>query len=231
MFVRNLIVAAIILLLTACGSKQEDGFITVKVKEVEQVGTYTYLLVKGKGPEHWIAVPTMDAHPGESYQYQGGLVMEKFHSEELDRTFDKVLFLEGLYPAINRSEQGRQAKEGAEDFSYERMVTIEKSDVKVEAMEGAVTVSDIFSDPGSYEGKRIRVKGQVTKFNAAIMERNWVHIQDGTEFEGKFDLTATSSETFVVGTTVILEGILSLDHDFGYGYSYEVLLEEATAVE
>jgi len=62
------------------------------------------------------------------------------------------------------------------------------------------------------------------------MERNWVHIQDGTEFEGKFDLTATSSETFEVGTQVTLEGILTLDHDFGYGYTYDVLLEKATAV-
>ena len=66
------------------------------MREVEQVGSYTYLLVKEKGPEYWVAVPTMDATPGETYRYQGGLVMEKFFSEELDRTFDKVIFLEGL---------------------------------------------------------------------------------------------------------------------------------------
>ena len=51
----------------------------------------------------------------------------------------------------------------------------------------------------------------MTKYNAAIMERNWVHIQDGTEFEGKFDLTATSSESFEVGQVVSLEGILALN--------------------
>ncbi len=62
------------------------------------------------------------------------------------------------------------------------------------------------------------------------MELNWVHIQDGTEFEGKFDLTATSIESFEVGSTVILEGILALNKDFGYGYKYEILLEKATEV-
>ena len=62
------------------------------------------------------------------------------------------------------------------------------------------------------------------------MERNWVHLQDGTEFEGKFDLTVTSSEAFEVGQVVTLEGILALNRDFGYGYSYEILLEKATAV-
>jgi len=56
-----------------------------------------------------------------------------------------------------------------------------------------------------------------------------VHI--GTEFEGKYDLTVTSLERFVVGQVLTLEGILALNRDFGYGYSYEVLLEEATLVE
>jgi hypothetical protein len=103
--------------------------------------------------------------------------------------------------------------------------------VHVEKVEGAVTIAEIFADPGAYEGKSIRVKGEVTKYNPAIMERNWVHLQDGTEFDGKFDLTATSNESFEVGTVVILEGILALNLDFGYGYSYEILLESATAVQ
>jgi hypothetical protein len=75
------------------------------------------------------------------------------------------------------------------------------------------------------------VKGEITRFNAAIMERNWIHIQDGTEFEGQFDLAATSTETFEVGSTVVLEGVLAADLDFGYGYTYEILLENATAVD
>ena len=74
------------------------------------------------------------------------------------------------------------------------------------------------------------MKGEVTKFNPSIMDRNWIHLQDGTEFEGQFDLTATSLESFKVGSIVTLEGILALNQDFGYGYMYELLLEKATAV-
>ena len=54
---------------------------------------------------------------------------------------------------------------------------------------------------------------------------------DGTEFEGKFDLTATSGEAFSVGQQLTLEGVVAVDLDFGYGYTYEVLLEQAHVVE
>ena len=60
------------------------------------------------------------------------------------------------------------------------------------------------------------------------MSKNWIHLQDGTDFEGKFDLTITTSSTDVkVDDVVTLEGIVSINKDFGYGYFYEVLLEDA----
>jgi len=63
------------------------------------------------------------------------------------------------------------------------------------------------------------------------MKLNWAHIQDGTEYSGKFDLTLTSQESFEVGAIVTVEGVLALNKDFGYGYSYELLMEKAKAVE
>jgi len=220
-------------MMSSCTSNTTDGFTTVKVKEVEQVGSYTYLLVKAKGPEYWVAVPSMVARPGEIYKYQGGMLMQDFYSKELDRTFDKVVFLEAIFaenslPPTEMQEATQVATQGSTPGSQ---VTVEKSDTKIEAGEGTVSISGLFSDPKAYEGKTIRVKGEVTKFNPAIMERNWVHLQDGTEFEGKFDLTATSLESFEVGAIVTLEGILAVNRDFGYGYSYEILLEKATAVQ
>jgi hypothetical protein len=235
--VRNyLLIAGIILITAACGSNSTSDLITVKVIEVEQVEAYTYLLVKGKGPEYWVAVPSMDAGPGETYHYQGGLWMENFHSKELDRTFDKVLFIDAIFPEEPGKEQANlkmPASHGAMggDLSgVGNKKPIERSDVEIVTVEGTVSIGDLYADPKSYEGKSIKVAGEVTKYNPAIMELNWVHLQDGTEFDGKFDLTATSTEVFEVGSRVILEGILALDRDFGYGYTYEILLEEATAV-
>ena len=149
--------------------------------------------------------------------------MKDFYSKDLDRTFEEVLFVQGLEDGtpsgmdlVNGSSQGSQLK-------------IEKLDTSLEPEEGVVTVAELFANPGQYEGKVLRVKGEVAKFNSGIMNRNWIHLQDGTEYEGKYDLTVTSQESFEVGQQVTLEGVLALNMDFGYGYSYELLLEEATA--
>jgi len=223
---KKVVFAGLILLAVGCNSSSEsNGLTTVKVIEVEQVANYTYLLVKTKGPEYWIAVPTMVAEPGDTYQYQGGMLMEDFESKELNRTFDKVLFLEALY------SESAGAQQQIQEVTPGSQVSEEKSDVKVESVEGAVSIGELFSNPGSYEGKSIKIKGEVTKFNAAIMDRNWVHLQDGTEANGKFDLTATSAESFTVGSVVTVEGVVTLNQDFGYGYSYEILLENTTQVK
>lgn len=223
---KSLAIAGLILLLVGCNSNNSgSGLTTVKVLEVEQVANYTYLLVKAKGPEYWIAVPTMAANPGETYQYQGGMLMEDFESKELGRTFDKVLFLEAIYG------ESAGAQQHVQEVTPGSQVSAAKSNVKVESVEGTVSIGELFSNPGTYEGKSIKIRGEVTKFNEAIMDRNWVHLQDGTEGNGKFDLTATSSEAFMVGSVVTVEGIVTLNQDFGYGYSYEILLEKTTEVK
>ena len=151
--------------------------------------------------------------------------MSDFYSKELDRTFDKVLFLETLFTG--------DASASAEDQVMtpgSRVIEV-RSDVKVKAEKGAISMSELYADPAIFNGKRVRVTGEVTKFNPSIMDRNWVHLQDGTEHEGKFDLTATSQESFKVGEQVTIEGILAVDQDFGYGYSYEILLEAAVRVK
>lgn len=218
----NLLFLALAFSLAGCTGRTDDGTVTVKVKMVEQVENYTYMLVKGKGPAYWVASPTMEITPGESITYQGGLLMENFPSKELDRTFDRVLFIDagaGDTPAVSEMMGG--TTQGS-------AVKTPKLETAVEAEEGIVTLAELFANPGQYEGKSIQVKGEVAKFNGGIMNRNWIHIQDGTEYEGKYDLTVTSQESFEVGQQVTVEGVLALNMDFGYGYSYELLLEAAT---
>ncbi len=222
----KILVIVLFVIATACSNPSGDGAVTVKVKAVEQVANYTYLLVKGKGPEYWIAVSSTEIEIGESITYQGGMLMENFHSKELDRTFEKVLFLDGLDGSQTPSNTDAMlgTSQGS-DINTDRLET------RIDAEEGTVSIADIYADPAAYEGKTIRVKGEVAKFNPNIMERNWIHLQDGTDFEGKYDLTITSQEGFVVGQVLTIEGILALNRDFGYGYSYEVLLEKATVAK
>jgi hypothetical protein len=63
------------------------------------------------------------------------------------------------------------------------------------------------------------------------MEKNWVHIQDGTDYEGEFDLTITTSRSVSVGDTVTFEGTIALEKDFGYGYFYNILMEEGDLIK
>jgi hypothetical protein len=109
-------------------------------------------------------------------------------------------------------------------------VTIEKMNVVVEPCDGCVKISDLLANKKSYSGKVIKVKGQVTKYNPGIMGKNWVHIQDGSEFEGGFDLTVTTDKPTSVGETITFEGKVILDKDFGYGYYYSVLMEDGKPV-
>jgi hypothetical protein len=224
MNVKYVMIAGMMMFLVGCNNNPAGELTTVKVKEVEQVGNYTYLLVKARGPEYWVAVPSMEASPGETYQYQGGMLMKDFYSQELNRNFEEVLFLEAIFP-----EGGAQQHE-VQEMTPGSMTVIEKSKVRVEAGEGTLSIAELYANPKAFEGKTVQVRGEVTKYNPAIMERNWVHLQDGTEHKGKFDLTATSTEPFEVGMVVTMEGILAINKDFGYGYNYEILLEEAKAV-
>lgn len=113
----------------------------------------------------------------------------------------------------------------------DRKITVEKLQVNVPPAEGGITIAELYAHKDTYAGKTVKIKGQVTKFNAKIMKKNWIHIQDGTDFSGKFDLAANSDITVSVGETITLEGKVLLNKDFGSGYFYEVLLEDARLIQ
>jgi hypothetical protein len=106
-------------------------------------------------------------------------------------------------------------------------VMTEKINVSVEPCNGCIKIADLLANKKSYSGKIVKVTGKVTKFNPQIMGKNWIHIQDGTEYEGGFDLTITTNHAASVGETVTFEGKIELNKDFGYGYIYAVIMEEA----
>lgn len=95
--------------------------------------------------------------------------------------------------------------------------------------EGGQTVNDVFVQRQALSGKPIKVRARVVKFNAAIMGKNWLHLQDGTGdvAQKTHDLTVTTSATAKVGDLVLVEGTLTLDKDFGLGYRYDLIVEDA----
>ena len=67
------------------------------------------------------------------------------------------------------------------------------------------------------------------KYNSGIMGRNWIHLQDGSgdAGAGTNDILVTSSDTTTVGEIILIEGTVATNKDFGSGYSYAIIVEEA----
>jgi hypothetical protein len=132
----------------------------------------------------------------------------------------------GSGPLVRNSSEKTETSQAMDKQATPARVTIEKIDVKVEPCKDCIKISDLLENKKSYSGKTIKITGQVTKFNPEIMGKNWIHIQDGSEFQGGFDLTITTDQKVSVGDIITFEGKISLDKDFGYGYFYNVLLED-----
>ena len=94
-----------------------------------------------------------------------------------------------------------------------------------------ISIADLLENKKNYTGRKIIVTGQVTKYSSGILGKNWVHITDGTSYIGKSDLVLTTDKTLKVGDKVTFEGILSADKDFGNGYFFEVIVEDAKVKE
>ena len=95
--------------------------------------------------------------------------------------------------------------------------------------DGGKTVAELYAEKDQLAGQKVTVRGKVVKTNAGIMNKDWLHVRDGSGEEGKNDLTITTTTTPLpnVGDTVLVTGTVTLDKDFGMGYQYPVLIEDA----
>ncbi len=109
------------------------------------------------------------------------------------------------------------------------------AEIKIDKADGdnAYSVDEIFAQAEQLNGKIVRIKGKVVKFSPSIMGRNWIHLQDGTgdPMKNTHDLVVTSSQQVETAAVVTMEGTLAANKDFGAGYKYVVIIEEATTVE
>ncbi len=94
--------------------------------------------------------------------------------------------------------------------------------------EGGKTVAEVFAGKDALAGQSVTVRGKVVKVNSGILGTNWVHVRDGSGGDGTNDLTVTTPGTVPnVGDTVLVVGTVGLNKDFGMGYAYDVIVENA----
>ena len=104
-------------IINACQSSQNQtngqnlppGVHKILVQEVLQTTNYTYLHAKENDSTVWLAIPKMQASPGETYYYENPMRMPAFQSKELNRTFDAVYFLAGVSKDPVPAQQQNQA--------------------------------------------------------------------------------------------------------------------------
>jgi hypothetical protein len=92
------------------------------------------------------------------------------------------------------------------------------------------SIEALFAQKDRLSGQRIQITGKVVKVNNGIMGKNFLHIQDGTGTAGTNDLTVTTQDVARVGDQVVVTGVVSVNRDFGAGYSYPLIIEEAAVV-
>jgi hypothetical protein len=182
-----------------------------EVLEVKDVDSYSYLRLK--------------TSEGENV-----MVMTNFESKSLKKTFPKIAFgtLAGAgagAPAAAAGGQAANPHAGAPKVEF-------SGDVKVAKATGADarTVVEVLTKGAGLKDKKVTVRGKVVKFSAMIMGKNWVHLRDGTgsAADKTDDLLVTTMDQAKVGDVVVVKGTVRTDKDFGAGYSYKVLVEEAT---
>ena len=188
----------------------------------------------------WAAVPKTDVAKGAEVTIEGPMPMQGFESKTLNRKFDTVYFgTLGDAPAQPVAMGGPGAP--GEPPSPANMaaqhaaastapVPAEVGDVKVAKATGsdARTVAEIFAQRTALKEKPVTVRGKVVKSNEGIMGRNWLHVRDGSGTAGKDnDITITTNDKAAVGDVVLVKGTVRTDKDFGAGYAYPVIVEDA----
>lgn len=206
-----------------------------KVIETMNAASYTYVLIDTGAKKVWAAAPQFSVKVGDTVALTGAMPMTNYQSRALNRTFDLVYFSGNVtVNGVAVAGAGAAPKASAGNLPPGHPPTsrgpgaVDLAGIK--RAENGQTVEEIIKGKARFAGKRIAVRARVVKYNAGILGKNWLHIRDGSGAEGTNDLTVTTSATAKVGDLVLVTGVLSVDRDFGSGYRYGLIVEDASVV-
>ena len=192
-----------------------------EVLEIKEVDSYTYLRLKTKDGETWAAVSKAPVKVGAKVTVENSTVMNNFESKSLKKTFPKIVF-GTLAGAAGSKPAGATAPAKAEAAEV----------IKVPKATGANahTVAEVVTGAAGFKDKQVQVRGKVVKYNEAIMGKNWIHLRDGSGLASNEsnDVLVTTTAPTKLGEVVTVTGVVHTNKDLGSGYSYKVLIEEAT---
>jgi len=193
------------------------------VLEAIGASSYTYLRVDTNPGEVWLAVPELSVEVGDEVAWQPGMPMSGWHSDTLDRTWDVVYLVSEIQVG------GAEAAPPSMPAGHPPATAATTQDIAIGRLDGGSTVEELYARASELVGRPVTFRGQVVKANFGILGANWLHVQDGTgdAANGTHDLTVTTQDEAGIGDVVIVKGSLVTDKDFGAGYRYPVLIENA----
>lgn len=224
----------------ALAEAQEENPLSGKVVETMDAGGYTYVCLAKNGAKTWVAVPNTKVTVGEEMAFQPGQEMANFKSRTLNRTFEKIYFSGGPVAsqaatkddAVKGAHGGKSIAEMQGKVAAAAPKAAATENVKVEKAAGpnAYTVAELYGKKDTLDKQKIVVRGKVVKVSTGIMGKTWVHLRDGSgdAAQDTNNLVVTTQDVPSVGDVVTASGTLYKDKDFGAGYKYNLIIEEAS---
>jgi len=220
----------------AAGTSAPDQGLTGKVLERIDAAPYSYLRLQTARGEVWAAIPEAKLEKGAEVTIANPMLMNNFESKTLNRTFAEIFFgnlapaggAQAAMPAHAGAPQGQPAAAPGAPVVPKEAVKVDKA-----AGADARTVAEVWAQKGGLKEKSVTIRGQVVKYNPGVMGKNWIHLQDGSgeASKGNHDITVTSQDPAAKGDIVTVKGIVRQDKDFGAGYVYALIVEDAKVVK
>ena len=193
-----------------------------KVTAVIEAPGYTYAEVDTDHEKVWAAGPKTALKTGDRVSFSTNMPMRNFHSSTLNRDFGIIYFVNSFSTTddVHKSAAAGTSVAASHNRPSPAAAPVEG----IAKLDAGNTIREIEADKEKLKGKTVRLRGKITKFNPNIMGKNWAHVRDSSTLD---DLTVTTSDVVSVGDVVIIEGTLEVNKDFGYGYAYPLMVENA----
>ena len=198
---------------------QNGGVFIGRLAETFDAGGYTYVRLDTDNGPVWAAGPLTAINKDDNVSFIGRVAMTDFYSKSLKRSFKTIYFVDSYI--INGVRIGSMPVDPHKNIEHKQATSLQA----FSKAEGGLSIAEILNDREALAGKTVRVRGQVSKYTARVMGKNWLHIRDHSS---DHDLTITTDANAEINDIILAEGRLVLDKNYGYGYVYDILVEDAT---
>ncbi|WP_309497856.1 hypothetical protein [Sulfurovum sp.] len=195
------------------------------ILEIKGAMGYKYLKIDEEGKELWVAISSAPVSVGDRIGYDKKTMMRDFKSKSLDKTFKEIFFASDVY--LPQKVQKPKSMKEMLDLDPKQ----ENKPTAPFVKKDTYSIEEIHMWRSHLEGQTISIEGSISKVSHEIMKLDWVHLSDGTGNTKMLtdDLIFTAANTNIKAEDkVIAKGKVVVNKDFGYGYFYKVIIQDAS---